>query len=73
MKEMIKRGRDVLEGALREDGWSRQTEAMKAEAKRWNSLGKKEQELELLAEEWGVPTSFARVIQRQGHKPTPRT
>jgi predicted DNA-binding protein (UPF0251 family) len=72
VKEMIKRGRTVLEGALREGGWRRQADAMRAEAKRWNSLGEKEQEVELLAEEWGVPTFWAREIQRQGHKPSPR-
>ena len=72
VKVMIKRGRTILEGALREGGWHRQAEAMRAEAKRWNSLSEKEQEVELLAEEWGVPTFWAREIQRQGHKPSPR-
>jgi hypothetical protein len=46
VRQMVNRGRKILVLALGEDGWRRHIEAMKAEAKRWNSLSDLEQDVE---------------------------
>jgi hypothetical protein len=51
----VKRGRKILERALREEGgWSKEAEKMKAEAARWKSLSGKEKLRKTLAEQLGV-------------------
>jgi hypothetical protein len=54
VRQMVTRGRKILVLALGEDGWRRHIEAMKAEAKRWNSLSEVEQEVEDWVE-YGLP------------------
>lgn len=54
VRQMVSRGRRLLVLAIGEDGWRRHIEAMKAEAKRWNSLSEMEQEVEGWIE-YGLP------------------
>lgn len=54
VRRMVARGREVLEGALGEEGWLKQAEAMRAEASRWRSLDEAGQEAEIGAEALGI-------------------
>jgi hypothetical protein len=54
VRQMVIRGRKILVLALGEDGWRRHIEAMKAEAKRWNSLSEVERDVEDWVE-YGLP------------------
>jgi hypothetical protein len=60
VRQMIKRGRKMLESALGTEGWRKQVEAMKAEAKRWQELSAEEQIVEMLAEQDDVTLEEAR-------------
>jgi hypothetical protein len=60
VRQMIKRGRKMLESALGTEGWRKQVEAMKAEAKRWQELSAEEQIVEMLAERDDVTLEEAR-------------
>ncbi len=44
VRDLYEKGRIILERALGEGGWSKQTEAMKAEIEWWNSLSSEEKE-----------------------------
>jgi len=55
VRQMVKRGRNILERVLGERGWQEQKEAMRAEAERWNSLTNVQQNAEITAEAWGIP------------------
>jgi hypothetical protein len=57
---MIKRGRKMLESALGTEGWRKQVEAMKAEAKRWQKLSADEKIIEMWAEQDDVTLEEAR-------------
>lgn len=59
VRRMVARGREVLEGALGEEGWLRQAEAMRAEASRWRSLDEASQEAEIEAEVLDLPEDKA--------------
>jgi hypothetical protein len=52
---MVSRGRKIIFLAIGKDGWRRQIEDMRAEAKRWNSLSDVEQEAEGFVEYLGLP------------------
>jgi hypothetical protein len=54
VRQMVSRGRKILVLAIGKDGWRRHIEAMKTEAKRWNSLSEVEQEVEGWVE-YGLP------------------
>jgi hypothetical protein len=60
VRQMIKRGRKMLESALGTEGWRKQVEAMKAEAKRWQELSAEEQIIEMWAEQDDVTVEEAR-------------
>jgi hypothetical protein len=38
VRQMIKRGRNILEGALGKEGWQKQLEAMKADAEEFRNV-----------------------------------
>jgi len=67
VRQMVIRGRKILVLALGEDGWRRQIEAMKAEAKRWNSLSDVEQAVESWVE-YGLPYEEALRMATRDHK-----
>lgn len=54
VRHMVSRGRKILVLAIGEEGWRRHIKAMRAEAKRWNSLDEVEQEVESWVE-YGLP------------------
>jgi hypothetical protein len=60
VRQMIKRGKKMLGSALGKEGWRKQVEAMKAEAKRWQELSAEEQTIEMLAEQDDVTVEEAR-------------
>ncbi len=55
VRQMVKRGRKIIVGALGEECWRRHIRAMKEDAERWRSLSEAEQEAEELAEHLGIP------------------
>jgi hypothetical protein len=55
VRQMVKRGRSILERVLGKRGWQKQIEAMRAEAERWNSLTDVEKDAEDTAEALGMP------------------
>lgn len=55
VRKMVRRGRAILAGALGEEGWLTQAEAMRIEASRWNSLDEAGKEAEMEAETFGAP------------------
>jgi hypothetical protein len=55
VRQMVKRGRAILERALGKEDWQQHVKAMKAEAKRWNALSEVEQEAESISEHLGIP------------------
>lgn len=55
VRKMVRRGRAILAGALGEEGWRTQAEAMRIEAVRWNSLDEAGKEAEMEAETFGAP------------------
>jgi len=55
VRQMVGRGRKILERALGAEGWQEHTEAMKAEAERWRALSEAEQEAEDSVEHLGLP------------------
>jgi len=67
VRQMVIRGRKILGLALGENGWRRHIEAMKAEAKRWNSLSEVEQEVEGWIE-YGLPYEEALRMATQDHE-----
>jgi hypothetical protein len=67
VRQMVNRGRKILVLALGEDGWRRHIEAMKAEAKRWNSLSEVEQEVEGWVE-YGLPYKEALRMATSHHE-----
>jgi hypothetical protein len=67
VRQMVIRGRKILVLALGEDGWRRYIEAMKAEAKRWNSLSDVEQEVEGWVE-YGLPYEEALRMATGSHE-----
>ena len=60
VRQMIKRGRKMLESALGTEGWRKQVEAMKAEAKRWQELSDEKQTIEMWVEQDDVTVEEAR-------------
>jgi hypothetical protein len=67
VRQMVIRGRKILVLAIGEDGWRRHIEAMKAEAKRWNSLSEVEQEVEARVE-YGLPYEEALQLATSRHE-----
>jgi hypothetical protein len=67
VRQMVIRGRKILVLAIGEDGWRRHIEAMKAEAKRWNSLSEVEQEVEAWVE-YGLPYEEALQLATSRHE-----
>jgi hypothetical protein len=68
VRDLVDKGRSLLEDALGKDGWRERKEAMKAEMKWWQSLSKKEQ----WAERWADnaerligPNPFGDLARRQ--------
>jgi hypothetical protein len=68
VRDLVKKGRSLLEGALGKDGWRERKKTMKAEMQRWQSLSKKEQ----WAERWADdversigPNPFGDLARRQ--------
>jgi hypothetical protein len=60
VRQMINRGRKLLESGLGTEGWRKQVEAMKAEAKRWQKLSAEEQIIEMWAERDDITVEEAR-------------
>lgn len=70
VRKMVLRGRRVLERALGAEGWRKQVETMRAEAKRWRSMSEPEREAELEAEALGIPPEEAqRCLGGERHWP----
>jgi hypothetical protein len=59
VRQMVKRGRRMLEGALGKDGWQGQIEAMKADAEWYGKLSTKEKAIQFMVDE-GIPLEEAR-------------
>ncbi len=59
VRQMVKRGRRMLEGVLGKNGWQQQIEAMKAEAAWYRSLSTKEKAIQYMVDE-GIPFEEAR-------------
>jgi hypothetical protein len=55
VRQMVKRGRAILERALGKEGWQQHIKAMKAEGARWKALSEVEQEAESISEHLGIP------------------
>jgi hypothetical protein len=55
VRQMVNRGRSLLERTLGKEGWQDHIEAMKAEAKRWKALSEIEQIAEGVSESLGIP------------------
>jgi hypothetical protein len=62
VRQMVVRGRNILDRTLGKDGWRKHIEAMRTEAKRWNALSDLEQCAEDLAEGLGMPYEEAQRI-----------
>jgi transcriptional regulator with XRE-family HTH domain len=78
VRGMVTRGRAVLEGALGEEGWLTQIEAMRAESARWRSLNDARREAEAEAEALGIPyEKTLRCLEDEGDRedlgPEPET
>lgn len=67
VRQMVKRGRSILERVLGKGGWQKQIEAMRAEAQRWNSLTDVEKDAESTAEHLGMPYEEAFRIAQEAH------
>jgi hypothetical protein len=65
VRQMVKRGRSLLEGALGKEGWQEHIEAMKAEAKRWKALDEIEQSAESTSVHLGIPYEEALRIEKK--------
>jgi hypothetical protein len=72
VRQMVSRGRKIIFLAIGKDGWRRHIEAMRAEAKRWNSLSDVEQEAEGFVEYLGLPYEEALRIAEEENSRTPR-
>ncbi len=72
VRQMVKRGRRLLERVLGKEGWQEQIEAMRAEAKRWNSLTDVEKDAETMAELLGMPYEEALRIAKVDDADTKR-
>jgi hypothetical protein len=68
VRQMVSRGRKIIFLAIGKDGWRRHIEAMRAEAKRWNSLTAVEQDAEVTAEALGMPYEEAYRIAEEADK-----
>ena len=68
MRQMVSRGRNILERALGKDGWRKRIDTMRTEAKRWNALTDLEQCAEDLAEGLGMPYEEAQRICEEEDK-----
>jgi hypothetical protein len=62
VRQMVNRGRNILERTLGKDGWRKHIDAMRTEAKRWNALTDLEQCAESTAVSLGMPYEEARRI-----------
>jgi hypothetical protein len=62
VRDMVRRGRLILERTLGKEGWQRQIQDMKAEAERWRSLSDVEQNAEGMAEYLEIP--YAEALRR---------
>jgi hypothetical protein len=67
VRQMVIRGRKILVLAIGEDGWREHIEAMRAEAKRWNSLDEVNQEVEDWVE-YGLPHEEALRMATRRHE-----
>jgi hypothetical protein len=65
VRQMVNRGRSLLERTLGKEGWQDHIEAMKAEAKRWKALGEIEQSAEGMSESLGIPYEEALRIEKE--------
>ena len=68
VRQMVSRGRNILERALGKDGWRKRIDTMRTEAKRWNALTDLEQCAEDLAEGLGMPYEEAQRICEEEDK-----
>lgn len=66
-RQMVMRGRSILERALGKEGWREHIESMRAEAKRWSSLSEVEQEAESMVEFLEYPYEEALRIAKERH------
>ncbi len=64
VREMIKRGKKLLEDAFGEEGWRNQVEAMKAEAKHFRNLSIEEQAVQTLVDGCELEEEARRQIAR---------
>lgn len=65
-RQMVSRGRSILERSLGIEGWREHIEAMRAEAKRWSSLSEVEQDAERMMEALQYPHEEA--MRRAGER-----
>jgi hypothetical protein len=68
VRDLVNKGRSLLEEALGKDGWRERKKAMKAEMKWWQSLSKEKQWAEQVAEDLEHligPNPFGDVARRQ--------
>jgi hypothetical protein len=66
VRKMVRRGRDALEGALGEEGWQTQAEAMKAKMNDWLSRSEPERAAELESEVLNI--DYEEALQRVEEK-----
>jgi hypothetical protein len=68
VRQMVSRGRNILERALGKEGWRKHIDTMRAEARRWNGLSNLEQCAESMAEVMGMPYEEAKRICEEEDK-----
>ena len=68
VRQMVSRGRNILERALGKEGWQRHIDTMRAEAKRWNELSNLEQCAEDTARVLRMPYEEAKRICEEEDK-----
>jgi hypothetical protein len=68
VRQMVSRGRNILERTLGKDGWQKHIDAMRTEAKRWNALTELEQCAEDTAKSLGMPYEEAQRICEEENK-----
>lgn len=66
-RQMVLRGRSILERTLGKEGWREHIEAMRAEAKRWSSLSEVEEAAEGMVESLEYPYEEALRIAEEQH------
>ena len=65
VRQMVSRGRALLERTLSKEGWQEYIQAMRTEARRWQALSEVEQAAEGMVEALGIPYEEALRIEEE--------